>query len=399
MAAPILGTPCPQFFDANGNPLASGKVYVYQPGGSTPRDSYPTAADADASTNANANPVVLNSSGIAAGLWGRDNTAYKVQVYDSSNVIVPGWTSAADTITLNRTGSASATGMVELATNAEARTATSTSLAVTPEDLRAFSQVVFESLAGGGTANAQTATPTVAWTALTDGSIVSWVPTAANTSATTLAVSGLTAKNLLRPGGVACTGGELATGSIAIAQYDATLDAYTLLNPAAPGGVIPAWASSASPRLIHTGAAPPSASTSGTDATPVITEVYICEIFVPCYTSFTGLANMNGSVASGNMKVGLADSTGAIVATSASTAISGTDAYQRVPFTATYNARGPATYYALLFIDNTTARYNTHTFGNFGASKQTGQVYATGFTTITPPTTFTTALGPIMGAY
>lgn len=395
MAAPILGTPCPQFLDANGNPLVSGLVYVYVPDTTTARDSYPTADDADASTNANANPVVLDSNGYANGLWGKDNTGYKVSVQNSSAVVQ--WT--ANDIFLNRSGTTSQTGLLELATNAEARTATSTALAVTPEDLRAFSQVVFESLAGGGTANAQTATPTVAWTALTDGSIVSWVPTAANTSATTLAVSGLTAKNLLRPGGVALTGGELATGSVAIAQYDATLDAYTLINPAAPGGVIPAWASSASGRLIATGGMPARVSTDGTDATPVITEVYICEIFVPCYTSFTGLANMNGSVASGNIKVGLADSTGAIVATSASTAMSGTDAYQRVPFTATYNARGPATYYALLFIDNTTARYNTHTFGNFGASKQTGQVYATGFTTITPPTTFTTALGPIMSAY
>ena len=395
MAAPILGTPCPQFLDANGNPLVSGLVYVYVPDTTTARDSYPTADDADASTNANANPVVLDSNGYANGLWGKDNTGYKVSVQNSSAVVQ--WT--ANDIFLNRSGTTSQTGLLELATNAEARTATSTALAVTPEDLRAFSQVVFESLAGGGTANAQTATPTVAWTALTDGSIVSWVPTAANTSATTLAVSGLTAKNLLRPGGVALTGGELATGSVAIAQYDATLDAYTLINPAAPGGVIPAWVSSASGRLIATGGMPARVSTDGTDATPVITEVYICEIFVPCYTSFTGLANMNGSVASGNIKVGLADSTGAIVATSASTAMSGTDAYQRVPFTATYNARGPATYYALLFIDNTTARYNTHTFGNFGASKQTGQVYATGFTTITPPTTFTTALGPIMSAY
>jgi hypothetical protein len=46
--------------------------------------------------------------------------------------------------------------------------------------------------------------------------------------------------------------------------------------------------------------------------------------------------------------------------------------------------------------DNTTARFNAHTFGDFGASKQTGQVYATGFTTITPPTTFTAANKPPM---
>lgn len=165
------------------------------------------------------------------------------------------------------------------------------------------------------------------------------------------------------------------------------------------GGIAAAGGFTASPRLVHTGGSAPQVSTAGTDATPVATEVYIAEVFVPCNMTVTGLAVMNGSVASGNMKVGLADSTGAVVATSASTAMSGTDAYQRIAFTATYAAKGPATYYALQFIDNNTARVNMHTFGNFGASKQTGQTYATGFTTITPPTTFTTALAPIASLY
>lgn len=156
-----------------------------------------------------------------------------------------------------------------------------------------------------------------------------------------------------------------------------------------------------SPRLVHSGGIPARVSTDGNDSTPVNTEVYIAEIFVPGPGSVTvtGVAVMNGSVASGNLKVGLADCNGNIVATSVSTAMSGTDAYQRVAFTASYSAVGPATYYVLLFIDNGTARYNTHTFGNFGASKQTGQVYATGFTTISPPSTFTANLGPIASLY
>lgn len=393
MAVPILGTPCPQFLDSNGNPLVSGLVYVYAPDTTTARASYPTADDADAGTNANANPVVLDSNGYANGLWGVDNTGYKISVTNSAGVVQ--WT--ANDIMLNRTGSATATGMLELATNAEARTATSTSLAVTPEDLRAFSQVMLQSIQGDGTANAQTVTPTIAWTALTDGSIIAWVPTAANTGATTLAVSGLTAKNLLRPGGGACVGGELQTTSIAIAQYDAGLDSYTLINPASQGGVT--GIGTVAPNLIHSGGIPPQVSTDGTDQTPVATEVYICQIFVPCNVSVTGIAVMNGSVASGNFKVGIADSTGAVVATSASTAMSGTDAYQRVAFTSAATLKGPATYYTLLFVDNNTARINTHTFGNFRTGKQTGQTYATGFTTITPPTTFTTAVGTMCSLY
>ncbi len=165
------------------------------------------------------------------------------------------------------------------------------------------------------------------------------------------------------------------------------------------GGMLPARGQVFSPRLSHTGGAPAIATTSGTDSTPVNTEVYIAELKLEAGATVTGLANFNGSVASGNIKVGLADSTGRIIATSASTAMVGTDAYQRVPFTQAIALPGPATYYALLFVDNGTARFNTHTVGNFGAAKQTGQVYATGFTTITPPTTFTASVGPISTLY
>lgn len=165
------------------------------------------------------------------------------------------------------------------------------------------------------------------------------------------------------------------------------------------GGIAAAGGFSFTPRLVHTGGAAPRVNTDGTDATPVITEVYIAEIFVPATMAITGVSIFNGSVAAGNIKVGLASSAGAVVATSASTAMSGTDAYQRVPFTASYDARGPATYFVLLILDDNSARVNCHTFGDFGAAKQTSQDYATGFTTITPPTTFTTALAPMASLY
>ena len=155
--------------------------------------------------------------------------------------------------------------------------------------------------------------------------------------------------------------------------------------------------SGASPRCVHTGGRAPSASTDGTDATPVITETYIAEILVPAAMQATGFANFNGSVASGNIKVGLFSKAGALLAQSASTAMSGTDAFQRVPFTAAVQL-SPGTYYVGLQVDNTTARINCHPFGNFGASKKEGETYGT-FTTITPPTTFTTGLGPMGGLY
>ncbi len=165
------------------------------------------------------------------------------------------------------------------------------------------------------------------------------------------------------------------------------------------GGVAPAGGFATKARLFHSGGIPARLNTDGTDSTPVITEVYYAEVFIDANTTVTGVSNFNGSVASGNLKVGLFNSSGALVATSASTAMSGTDAYQRIPFTTPYSAVGPATYYIGVIVDNTTARINTHVFGDFVAAKQTGQVYATGFTTITLATTFTTGLGPIASLY
>lgn len=188
--------------------------------------------------------------------------------------------------------------------------------------------------------------------------------------------------------------GSVSTGVVTITPATTVTGALT-----PTGGIAAAGGFSTTARNIHTGGIPAQVSTDGTDATPVATEVYIGEVFVPANVTVTGLSVFNGSAVSGNMKVGLADSAGAVVATSASTAQSGTDAYQRVAFTGTYAAKGPASYFALLFVDNGTARYNAHTFGDFGAAKQTAQTYATGFTTITPPTTFTTALAPIASLY
>lgn len=154
----------------------------------------------------------------------------------------------------------------------------------------------------------------------------------------------------------------------------------------------------AGPTVFHTGQAAPSTTTTGTDTTPVITEEYVCEVFVPMNALLTGVAVLNGSAASGNYTVVLYDSNGAIVASSASTAQSGTAAYQKVPFSSTYLAKGPAKYFVGIQIDNTTARIRTHILGNFGASKKTGQTYGT-LTTLTVPTTFTTGVGPVASLY
>lgn len=165
------------------------------------------------------------------------------------------------------------------------------------------------------------------------------------------------------------------------------------------GGVIPVAGQSASPRTIAIGDLVPAVSTDFNDSTPVITEVYVGEILVPMNTTVTGIALFNGSNVTGNVKAGLYDSTGALVAQTASTAGVGVDAYQRIAFTAPYAALGPATYYIANSFSSATARYNSPPLGNFGASVTTAQVFGTLPLTITPPTTFTTIVSPIASLY
>jgi len=164
------------------------------------------------------------------------------------------------------------------------------------------------------------------------------------------------------------------------------------------GGIAAAGGFASSPRNFAVGGLVPAVSTDFTDATPVNTETYIGEVFVPANCTVTGIAVFNGSNVTDNIIVALANSSGAIVAQSISTAGSGTDAYQRIPFTGTYAAVGPATYYVLSQYAGSTSRYNAPPLGSFGASKKTGEVFGT-FTTITPPTTFTTNLCNIASLY
>lgn len=61
----FLGNPKFQEFANDGTLLAGGKVYTYDPGTTDNRATYPTIADAEASTNALDNPVILDSRGEA----------------------------------------------------------------------------------------------------------------------------------------------------------------------------------------------------------------------------------------------------------------------------------------------------------------------------------------------
>lgn len=70
-----------RYFDANGNPLAGGKLYTYQAGTTTPQATY---TDSTAATP-NANPVVLDANG-EANVWLDISLSYKFILKNSSEV-------------------------------------------------------------------------------------------------------------------------------------------------------------------------------------------------------------------------------------------------------------------------------------------------------------------------
>ena len=155
-----------------------------------------------------------------------------------------------------------------------------------------------------------------------------------------------------------------------------------------------------SPRLVATGGVPVRVSTEGNDTTPAITEEFVSELFAPGPMYVTGFANFNGSAVAGNLCVILYDKAGAIVASTAAAGVaqSGTDAYQRIAFSAPVQLSG-GTYYVGVQCNNTSARLNTHAgIGNWGTTKRTGMTFGT-FSALTPPTTFTANVGPMGSLY
>src|SRR6185369_5337119 len=77
--APVT-LPHVQFFDANGSPLAGGRVFTYDAGTTTLRNTYKNSGGVAQNTN----PIILNSGGFA-DIW-LGNQAYKFVVQNSLGV-------------------------------------------------------------------------------------------------------------------------------------------------------------------------------------------------------------------------------------------------------------------------------------------------------------------------
>lgn len=114
-------SPRPQFFSSTPTPLAGAKLFFYESTTSTKLDTYPTAADEAADTNANSNPIVLNSAGYPdVGIFLKDQ-AYTVVLAPANDTDPPSspiWTADdyygtdLQSVTETKVGSGSPTGNV-----------------------------------------------------------------------------------------------------------------------------------------------------------------------------------------------------------------------------------------------------------------------------------------------
>lgn len=84
----FLGGPKIRFVDSNNQPLSGGKVFTYSGGTTTPLATYPTIADANAATNANSNPITLDSRGETIMVM--LDSSYKIVLKDSVDNVI--WT-------------------------------------------------------------------------------------------------------------------------------------------------------------------------------------------------------------------------------------------------------------------------------------------------------------------
>lgn len=140
----------------------------------------------------------------------------------------------------------------------------------------------------------------------------------------------------------------------------------------------------------------------GTSGVHTAGTMYYSEIFLPANKTITGIACLNGATdGTDKLIFALASSTGAVLATTALAGVtsSGTDAFQQIALTATYDAIGPARYFVILQCNGTTAttrKIAASTFRNWASS--VAGVFGT-IAAITPPTSTVADKGPIAYVY
>lgn len=146
-------------------------------------------------------------------------------------------------------------------------------------------------------------------------------------------------------------------------------------------------------------------SSLGTSVTPTAGTVYFIEVFLHRNQTLTGVGVLcNANAGSDKVIVALYASDGQTkLANSAlaGTTITGSNTFQEVAFTATYDAVGPGRYWVAVQVNGTTCRLRnvaTATYIENNTGSAAGS-FGTLPSTITPTTTVTADVGPIAYVY
>lgn len=141
-------------------------------------------------------------------------------------------------------------------------------------------------------------------------------------------------------------------------------------------------------------------SSLGTNTSASANSVFISEVSIDRNIVLTGIGVLNGAQAAGNSIYALYDSAGTLLAQTASTANAGTNAFQKIAFTATYSAV-PGRYWIAAMSNNDSHTYRTLAASTF-VNCYTDLQAQGGFTmpaTITVPTSFAATKGPVSYVY
>lgn len=181
-----------QFFDNNGNVLSGGKIYTYQAGTTTPADTYTD----NLGSAVNSNPIVLDASGRPPQeIWFPVGQTFKFIVKTSTDTLIGTY----DNI---------------------------------PSINDPYSENNLLSNVTGTNTIAATANPTI--TSYSTGAAYSFIAVNTNTGAVTLAIDGLTAKNITKAGSNALAAGDIQAGMLVYVHYDGTR--FQLIGNAIYGG-------------------------------------------------------------------------------------------------------------------------------------------------------------------
>lgn len=191
MAASPLIIPVARFFTISGGAgLAGGKVYTYEAGTNTPKVTYTDHSGSPSSENTN--PVILDSTG-SANIWLDGN--YKINLTDSNNVQQPNY--PVDNVSSSTGGN---------------------NFYITT-----------------GVANNYILTPAPALLQYSDGDSFFVQFNVANTGPSTINVSNLGAKDLVKGAAAPLRLGDLLTDVVYEIVYNGT--AFQVLNPSVPSNI------------------------------------------------------------------------------------------------------------------------------------------------------------------